>query len=182
MVKAKFSRVGIQDYYVGEFDRNELPPRLQSAPPTQLVKLLRPRSEVFKVDSIASMQGKPVTNDHPTVLVDASNYKSLAIGHALHDLAPEQDLYVAGSLVVTDQSSIEQINAGKNQISVGYLSNIKWSDSIETDPEFGLFDGVQTDIFGNHHAVVAQGRAGAEVRLADSKQKPLFRILGSRIF
>ena len=57
VVDARVARTGIQRYLGSEVDRPDLP----------FVDVLRPESEVFTTDAMASFAHRPVTDDHPTV-------------------------------------------------------------------------------------------------------------------
>ena len=129
------------------------------------LKVYREESEVFKPAAIASFEGKPVTDDHPPVGVDASNYASYTKGtvqNVRRGSGVDSDKLIC-DLVVYDAALISKIDAGKREISCGYECKY-----IERD------DGTycQMDIIGNHVAVVEEGRAGSEVAIRDAKAKP----------
>ena len=129
------------------------------------LKVYREEDEVFKPSAVASFEGKPVTDDHPPVGVDASNYASYTKGtvqNVRRGSGADRDKLIC-DLVVYDATLIAKIDAGKREISCGY--DCKY---IERD------DGTycQEDIIGNHVAVVEEGRAGHEVAIRDAKAKP----------
>ena len=129
------------------------------------LEVYREESEVFKPAAIASFEGKPVTDDHPPVGVDASNYASYTKGsvqNVRRGSGEDRDKLIC-DLVVYDAALIAKIDAGKREISCGYECKY-----IERD------DGTycQMDIIGNHVAVVEDGRAGHEVAIRDAKAKP----------
>lgn len=130
-----------------------------------ILKVYREEEEVFKPAAIASFEGKPVTDDHPPVGVDASNYASYTKGtvqNVRRGSGADSDKLIC-DLVVYDASLIAKIDAGKREISCGYECKY-----IERD------DGTycQMDIIGNHVAVVEEGRAGHDVSIRDAKTKP----------
>ena len=129
------------------------------------LEVYREESEVFKPAAVASFEGKPVTDDHPPVGVDASNYASYTKGtvqNVRRGSGADRDKLIC-DLVVYDAALIAKIEAGKREISCGYECKY-----IERD------DGTycQMDIIGNHVAVVEEGRAGSEVAIRDAKAKP----------
>lgn len=129
------------------------------------LEVYREESEVFKPSAVASFEGKPVTDDHPPVGVDASNYASYTKGtvqNVRRGSGEDRDKLIC-DLVVYDAALIAKIDAGKREISCGYECKY-----IERD------DGTycQMDIIGNHVAVVEDGRAGHEVAIRDAKAKP----------
>ena len=130
-----------------------------------ILKVYREEEEVFKPAAIASFEGKPVTDDHPPVGVDASNYASYTKGtvqNVRRGSGADRDKLIC-DLVVYDASLIAKIDAGKREISCGYECKY-----IERD------DGTycQMDIIGNHVAVVEEGRAGHDVSIRDAKTRP----------
>lgn len=149
-------RTGMQEY---------LPQELGVADEGGALKVYREENEVFKDAAIASFEGKPVTDDHPPVGVDASNYASYTKGtvqNVRRGSGADEDKLIC-DLVVYDAALIAKIDAGKREISCGYECRY-----MERD------DGTycQKDIIGNHVAVVEEGRAGHEVAIRDAKAKP----------
>ena len=148
------ARTGIQEYLPSELGLPE--------PDNRLIPVLRPEEEVFAPACLASFEGMPVTDDHPSDPegVTAENSRELQKGHA-HNVrrgtAPEDDLLLA-DLMITDPALIEEILAGKREISCGYTYSLA--------EENGRY--VQRDIRGNHIAVVTAGRAGARVAIRDA--------------
>ena len=129
------------------------------------LKVYREESEVFKPAAIASFEGKPVTDDHPPVGVDASNYASYTKGtvqNVRRGSGADEDKLIC-DLVVYDAALIAKIYAGKREISCGY-------ECKYIDMDDGTYE--QVDIIGNHVAVVEEGRAGHEVSIRDAKAKP----------
>ena len=149
-------RTGMQEY---------LPQELGVADAGGALKVYREENEVFKDAAIASFEGKPVTDDHPPVGVDASNYASYTKGtvqNVRRGSGTDGDKLIC-DLVVYDAALIAKIDAGKREISCGYECKY-----MERD------DGTycQKDIIGNHVAVVEEGRAGHGVAIRDAKAKP----------
>lgn len=121
----------------------------------------RDEDVLFDARTIASFEGKPVTNDHPDDWVNPENWKDLSKGTA-HNVrrgdGVDTDCLVA-DLLVTDKDMIDEIMADKVEISLGYDA-----DYIE----ISVGKGIQTNIFGNHIAVVEKGRCGARCKIGDS--------------
>jgi len=134
---------------------------------------LRTREEVFSEETIKSLKGKPVTNDHPTVIVDSSNVGSLAKGFTGSNVRADP-LYLAVDMTIMDAGLVNEVLAGKRAISCGY--------SCDTVEESGVWCGipythVQKNIRMNHVAIVDTGRAGDEARInLDSKDNIWIRI------
>ena len=146
------ARTGTQEYLAEELG---LPHA--SAP----IPVYRPEEEVFSPACIASFEGMPVTDDHPSFSegVTAENIRYLQKGHA-HNVrrgeGEESDLLLA-DLIITDPDLIESILSGKREISCGY--------NYTLCEENGRY--VQREIRGNHIAVVDAGRAGPRVSIRD---------------
>ena len=146
------ARIGSQDYLAHELQLD--------GDPDRLVKVNRYEEDVFDKATVASFEGKPVTDTHPNEAVGPENYSKLAKGHA-QNVRREGDFIVA-DLYINDASLIDEIQSGKKrEVSCGYLCN------YEPDGD----DYKQTHIRGNHVAVVQSGRAGHEVAIQDAAAK-----------
>ena len=148
------ARTGTQEYLPEELG-------MPSIGPPDMISVVRPESEVFSPETIASFEGMPVTNDHPPDGVDIGNIRALQKGHA-HNVrrgtGEESDLLLA-DLIITDPVLIDLILDGKREISCGY--------TYELCEENGAY--IQRKIRGNHVAVVDAGRAGPRVSIKDQK-------------
>lgn len=153
---ARLTRVGVFEYRL---------------PDGTVVRELRLPEEVFNVDSMASFELVPLTDDHPTENdgeVTAENAKRLSVGSVG---APKQDgRFLAATLMVTDSNAIMKMQGGKQELSCGYFCDREPAapGAVWRDPESGRdlpYDFIQRNIRGNHVAVVDRGRAGPEVRV-----------------
>ncbi len=118
---------------------------------------LRTPEEVFDADSVASFRLLPVTNDHPGEMLTAQNAKMYHAG-SLGDTIKRDGTLLRTSLMVHDPNLITKMRAGKVQVSAGYHCDIDETPGIYKGE---AYDAVQTNIRGNHVAVVNIGRAGA---------------------
>lgn len=135
-----------------------------------LLQIERTADEVFKEDTLASFEGKPVTIDHPDTFVNPDNWKELAVGvtqNVRRGAGIEDDLLLA-DLLITDQQAIEAVR-GKDlrEVSCGYEADYE---------QVAPGKGRQLNIVGNHVALVERGRAGPRCSIKDKdldmKQKP----------
>ena len=110
-----------------------------------------------------------VTNNHPEELVSADNAKKFQIGYS-GDVVAKDGIFLKAKLVITDSETIKAIKDGKKEISNGYTSNMDFAAGVTPDGE--NFDVMQTNIKGNHIAIVEKGRCGPSCRVTDSKQTP----------
>lgn len=143
------SRVGIQEYRnVDGTIRREL----------------REDNAVFDMDSLLGFEGAPITDDHPSVMVDINNAKHLTKGTVL-SVGRRDGEHVAVSLVITDPGLIKKMESGKRQLSTGYYVELDETPGVH--PKFGRYDAKQVRVGPvNHLAVVDRGRAGtASVRM-----------------
>lgn len=150
------ARTGAQDYYPHELGLN--------VDSQDMVSVNRREEVVFSPATIASFEGKPVTDDHPPVGIDTSNYGSYLKGvtsNVRHGRDDYADCLVA-DLIIHDAKLIAEIEAGKREVSCGY-------DGKYLPNEDGTYD--QACIIGNHVAVVDNGRAGPRVAIKDEKPK-----------
>lgn len=157
---AKIARTGIQLYSGKEVD----PENKAGFRDRAVVRVFRPESEVFSSDALASFAHRPVTNDHPAEAVSASNWKTHSVGMTGNEIARDGD-FIRVPMVVMDQAAIADWKAGKRELSCGYESKIVFDAG--TTPTGEAYDAIQTDIRGNHLAIVARGRAGSECRIGD---------------
>lgn len=163
-VKARLSRTGVQEYLLSEFNPTELPSALAVLPGDSIVRLNRPAEEVFKPESLATMVEAPVTDGHPPQFVNDENRGIYSRGVTVGSPFVDGD-FVAAELLITDQNLIDKVKAGIRQISLGYNLDTEWKTGV--DETYGVYDGVQRNIRVNHVAILAQGRGGPRVRIAD---------------
>jgi len=119
-------------------------------------KEYRPAEEVFHPDALASMVGKPITDQHPNGKVTAANYKKLTIGTMLSGKQDGDN--VRSDIVIQDAEAILKAEkGGVRELSLGYTVTLD-----ETPGEYNgeKYDAVQRNIRANHLALVPKGRAG----------------------
>ena len=138
---AKVARTGVQEYLGSELGSDK-----------EIVRVMRPESEVFAKDSLSSYSGKPMTNDHPSEPVTAETWKRDAIGAIGEEVIRDGD-YIRVPLIMMDAAAIEDYKAGKRELSMGYEADIEFVDHAD-------YDAIQKNIRINHIALVDKGRAG----------------------
>lgn len=126
---------------------------------------LRPRASLER--AAASWANKPVTLDHPPVMVDSTNAVQYSRGHVMgtpYVVEVDGVGYLAARLRVMDAELIAKILDGQHELSVGFMAQV--------EPSVGVHDGVRYDAVqeldeysGNHVASVERGRAGPAVRV-----------------
>lgn len=156
-VTAKIARVGVQRYHNVADDKGVT---------RQTVDVYRPPEEVFSPDSMRSFEMRPVTNDHPPVIVDSTNVNKYSVGTSFGEVTRDGDHLVA-NLLITHADVIKAIDDGKEEISNGYTADLEWKSG--TTPQGEAYDAIQRNIRGNHIAIVDAGRCGGSCRVDDSK-------------
>ena len=144
-----FARTGPQDYLAREM--------MLDGDPERIVTVQRHPEDVFEAATLASFEGKPVTDGHPPENVGPENYSAYTKGHVQN--VRRSGEYIVADLYINDANLAEEVrNNVKREVSCGYLCSY-------------VPDGAgyrQSNIRGNHVAVVPKGRAGAAVAIQDT--------------
>lgn len=143
------ARTGPQNYLAREL--------MLDGDPDRVVTVQRYPADVFENATIASFEGKPVTDGHPPENVSPENYAAYTRGHA-QNVRQDGD-YIVADLYINDANLANEVrNAVKREVSCGYLCNyVPDGDGYR-----------QEHIRGNHVAIVPKGRAGHEVAIKDA--------------
>ena len=159
-VRAKAARTGTYQYLGSEID----PQNAHGLRDAGLVHVLRDDAAVFDSKSAHSFIGKPITDNHPSVAVNAANWRDHARGVVMGAMRDGE--YLAFDLLLTDGDTINAVDAGKRELSNGYAADLQFGDF--TGPGGVKCVAKQTSITGNHVAIVDKGRAGASCAITDS--------------
>jgi len=141
-----FARTGRQHYAASELGVGD----------SGFVAVDREHDEVAA--SASTFEGTPVTLDHPCELMDADAVERLAVGMASDVVFDSHTGQLRADLLVWNERAIRTVRDGIRELSAGYTAEY-------------LQDGAgyrQTNIKGNHIALVAQGRAGTAQRIGGS--------------
>lgn len=152
---AAVARTGIQHYLGREVGRPDMP----------IVRVHRPDKSVFAKDAMKSYAHRPMTNDHPADPVTSENWKDVAIGQTGGDVMRDGD-FVRVPLVLMDQAAINDWEAGKVELSMGYSADIVFQSGVTDSGE--EYDAIQTNLAMNHLALVNKARGGDKLRIGDS--------------
>ena len=143
------ARTGPQEYLAREL--------MLDGDPERVITVNRYPDDVFEAATLASLEGKPVTDGHPPENVGPENYAAYTKGHVQN--VRKNGEYIVADLYINDANLANEIrNNVKREVSCGYLCNY-------------VPDGAgyrQEHIRGNHVAVVPKGRAGAAVAIHDA--------------
>lgn len=160
-VRAKAARTGVYRYAGFEVD----PDNAHGLRDAASVNVLRDQQTVFDAQAAHSFIGKPITDDHPKEAVTKDNWRDHARGTVM-GAKWEEGGYLAFDLLLTDAEAIAKVDAGKRELSNGYDATLEFGDF--TAPGGTKCQARQTQIRGNHVALVDRGRAGPECRIADA--------------
>ena len=126
----------------------------------------RTAETLFDPKCIGSFMGAAVVDEHPDVDVTPENWKQLSRGFSTTNVrrgeGADSDVLLA-DLIITDKDLIASVLAGKREVSCGY-------DADYTQISEGV--GTQTDIIGNHIALVEKGRCGPRCAIGDREFQP----------
>ena len=137
--------------------------------------ITRDGTALFDLDAIASFEGKPVTNEHPPEMLDPETHKRFSVGTIMNVRRGEgaEAMFLMGDLLITDAAAIQEImDDNKTELSLGYFA-----DYEELRPGYGR----QTNIRGNHVALVMKGRCGPICAIQDSGDPDMAKTLRERI-
>lgn len=159
------ARIGEQIYGPGE---TPIMPNRQG-----FVRVLREPDEVFRPETIASAQGKPVVRDHPDSLeVTPRSFRKLTSGVILNPRRGEgaDSDVMLGDLQIMHADDIDTLMAAfergeRPEVSMGYDCD------YEEEGESGSGLGRQRNITFNHVALVDQGRCGPRCAIGDTAPK-----------
>ncbi|MDA8351355.1 MAG: DUF2213 domain-containing protein [Pseudomonadota bacterium] len=166
---AVLGRTGWQTYRVGDLPQESAEELgIDLSDPDAEIDLYRPAEEVFSADTLASIEGKTVTDDHPQSEdgnVNPDNFKQFACGHVQNVRRGKEplesgDYPLLGDVHIKAEPLLSDVrNHIKRELSLGYDYEIRRNGKrVEMH-----------HITVNHCAVVPRGRAGREGRINDSE-------------
>ena len=148
VVEARLTRSGVFGY---------------TRPDGTVQKEYRPPNQVFDSGSMNTFCMRPVTNDHPPTMLDSTNTRQYAIGMSGQTIKRDGD-WMVGTLAIFDSETIKAMDAGeKRQVSNGYDAELELTPGVTPDGEH--YDAIQTNIIGNHIAIVKTARAGKDAAI-----------------
>jgi len=128
------------------------------------VREYRSPVEVFKPESVATLNSAPVTREHPAANITVDTYRGNARGNVVEGSITQAPPLLEADLTIQDSELLSDIEARiRVQVSAGYGCVIDYTPGIS--PEGEPYDQAQTQIEYNHVAIVQKGRAGDNVCL-----------------
>lgn len=132
-------------------------------PDGSVLRELRSPSEVFQPESMKTLAGVPITNQHPKVkgdLLTPANAANFTVGYTGDSVERAEERFLKVTATVIDAGMIRK--AGDYELSCGYTCDLANEPGIF---EGEAYDVIQRNIVYNHLAMVPKGRAGDEVRI-----------------
>jgi hypothetical protein len=164
-VGCPIARTGFQAYAVKDLPQDAaVQLGIDVSNPNASIDLYRPPEEVFHPAFLASLNGRPITDNHPPGFVTPENFHEYAMGHIQNVRKGAEPLEdgewpVIADLVISGEPLVSKVrNKTARDVSLGYDYAIRREGKKI----------IQCDMSGNHAAVVPKGRAGDFVSIADA--------------
>lgn len=127
---------------------------------------LRLPEEVFSQESLDTLVGKPLTNNHPNEDVDLRTAEKYQIGTIMSPISHDE-YHVIGGVSITHGDAISAVKMGKMGLSCGYSCQLDWTSGVWMGVPY---DCIQRNIRYQHVSIVDRGRAGDAARLRMDSQ------------
>ena len=134
--------------------------------PDRIYWVFRSPEELFDPEAIRSFNGKPFIDEHEMLGEGFTPVDQRPADGTIYNVRPSRDMpdYLIADCNVFTDKMIRKIADGKRELSLGYRCHY--------EPRHGTYDGkeydfVQTDLRGNHIALVKHGRCGSSVCVCD---------------
>ncbi len=162
--RLQISRTNISKANVNAYYGREIPGSEElGLEPNKLYRLWRHPDELRK--AAKTFNNIPVLSKHiPDFPTDPPNEFRVGVTHSNAEF---DGTYLTVGMSIWDNSAIAGIESGEQrELSASYKYVADMTPGVTPDGE--PYDGVMRDIFGNHEALVPDGRAGPDVLVADS--------------
>jgi hypothetical protein len=153
------SKVGIFEYSGAQIS--------EKLDPNKIYRVYRPEEELSSEETLKSFRLVPWTDEH-ALLGKEEDGLTPAEQKGVHGVIGEDVYfefpYLKANIKVFSEALAEEIENGKKELSIGYRCRYHIiSGTYNGEP----YDVIQTDIRGNHLALVEEGRAGPDVAVLD---------------
>lgn len=122
----------------------------------------RPPEEAFKADSLATLEGKPITVGHQGMVTSDNAADIKPVGTVLTGGRQDGDTIRADVMIYN-------LPTNARELSCGYQLDL--DETPGTTPDGKHYDAIQRNIRYNHVAVVPRGRAGVARLNMDGEQE-----------
>lgn len=131
----------------------------------RVYKVYRPASEISTPEFLEKLNLKPITDFHQFVGKNLGETGAVQVG-TTGEQATFADPYVLNTLMISDPRVIDELDAGKKDLSLGYLAEYS---PVPGEHNGEPYDLVQRNLTPNHLAIVPEGRSGKDVAVLDQK-------------
>jgi len=158
-ILANLSRTGIFTYQ-----------RIDPDGTVTIIRQLRLPEEVFSEETMASLAGLPITNNHPDELINPENASDYIVGMASDTpkkirlpVQGDSEDFVQQRLTFFEEDTIDQIRTKqKTQMSLGYTCELDFEPGTYKGEQY---DAIQRKIRINHGSLVYQARGGSNCKV-----------------
>lgn len=132
--------------------------------PDSIYMVFRSAEELSDPETINSFKLLPWTDEHEMLGEGLTAAEHKGVHGVIGDDVYFEDGYLKGNIKVFSEKLASLIDSGKKELSIGYR--------CVYEPMSGVFNGekydfIQTNIRGNHLALVDEGRSGHDVAVLD---------------
>lgn len=164
--KNPISKAGVFDYLGSSIAPTQAMRDELGIDANKMYKVFRNHDELEK--AIDSLKLKPIIDDHTLLGLEIGGVPAEKKG--VHGTLGEQfslvDDILYSNLVVHSETLKELIENGKKELSCGFLCDYVKQNGVYNGESY---DFIQTNLRGNHIALVDEGRMGKDVAILDSK-------------
>ena len=133
--------------------------------PNDIVKVYRPGEELARPETIESFKLMPFIDEHNWIGTEGIDAAELPLTGTTGENVYYEAPYLRANLRVFSKKLLDAFNAGKVQLSPGYLYDYEYAPGQWNGIAYSY---VQRNLRGNHLALVQTGRTGADVAVMDS--------------
>lgn len=131
--------------------------------PNKIYNVYRPFEELSNVETVKSFNAVPFINNHEMIGDGFTPYDERTADGVLVNVRAENGMLI-GDLKIFSEDMKSKIQNGKKELSLGYKCDYQLSRGVFNGKPY---DAIQTNLRGNHIALVDHGRMGSDVRVYD---------------
>lgn len=153
---------------VGIFPYSGMTLNLPDADPEKIYRVYRSAEELSSQDCIDSFKLMPIIDGHEMLgTIDKPGYtppEKKGVDGVTGEEVYFENNYLKANLKIFSKRLLEKVKKGIKELSMGYFAKYEMKPGIY---EGQAYDAIQTNIRGNHTAVVPEGRSGPDVAVLD---------------
>lgn len=133
--------------------------------PKKIYMVYRPVNELNREETIESFDGVPFIDNHEMIGEGFTPYDERPAGGVLMNPRVD-DGVMYGDFRIFSEDLKDKIVNGKKELSLGYLCNYEIRKGVWNGQ---TYDAIQTNLRGNHIALVENARMGHDCKVYDNK-------------